>query len=93
MVSQSIAQLAQYVYDMDTGYGKPDKRFWFSPNLRYPLAALVEVEEDGEKRKQEIGVSHNNFRSLDELIRAVVQAVGYDWDEVQRVVLNAEVAR
>ncbi len=27
IVSESIAQLGQYVYDMDTGYGKPPKRF------------------------------------------------------------------
>ena len=32
-ITQSIAQLGQYVYDLDTGYGKPQKRFWFSPNL------------------------------------------------------------
>ena len=39
IISQSVAQLGQYVHDMDTGYGKPDKRFWFSPNLRYPLTS------------------------------------------------------
>ena len=40
IISQSIAQLGQYVHDMDTGYGKPTKRFWFSPNLRYPLGIV-----------------------------------------------------
>ncbi|MCX6036544.1 MAG: type I-E CRISPR-associated protein Cas7/Cse4/CasC [Chloroflexi bacterium] len=42
LISQSIAQLGQYVHDLDTGYGKPKKRFWFSPNLSYPLS----FEED-----------------------------------------------
>ena len=35
IISQSIAQLGQYIHDLDTGYGKPQQRFWFSPNLRY----------------------------------------------------------
>jgi len=30
IIAQSIAQLGQYVHDLDTGYGKPQKRFWFS---------------------------------------------------------------
>ena len=93
MISQSIAQLGQYIHDLDTGYGKPDKRFWFSPNLRHALTAEITEEKDGKKKKHEIALSENNLRSLDELIPAVIVAIGYDWDEVQKVIVNTEVAR
>jgi len=84
LISQSIAQLAQYVHDLDTGYGKPQERFWFSPNLRYPLSIV--------ENKEEIALTENNFKSLDELIPAVIAAIGYDWTEVQKVVVNPESA-
>jgi CRISPR system Cascade subunit CasC len=86
LISQSIAQLAQYVHDLDSGYGAPEqeKCFWFSPNLRYPLT----VVED----KKEITLTKNNIKSLDELITAVVAAIGHDWKAVQKVVVNSEVA-
>jgi CRISPR system Cascade subunit CasC len=84
IISQSIAQLGQYVHDIDAGYGKPTKRFWFSPNLRYPLT----IVEDN----KQIALAGDNIRSLDELIRAVVKETGYDWEEVQKVVVNSEVA-
>jgi CRISPR system Cascade subunit CasC len=84
IISQSIAQLGQYVYDLDTGYGKPRERFWFSPNLRYRLI----VHED----KQEIGLAANNIKSLDELIPAVIGAIGHDWEAVQKVIVNSKVA-
>ena len=54
IVTQSIAQLGQYVHDIDTGYGKPTARFWFSPNLRHPLS----VTEEG----QEITVAENQSK-------------------------------
>jgi len=85
MISQSIAQLGQYIHDLDTGYGKPQKRFWFSPNLRYPLS----VVED----KQEIALAENNLKSLEELVPAVVSAIGYNWQEVQKSIVNSEVAQ
>ncbi|MGB8656630.1 MAG: type I-E CRISPR-associated protein Cas7/Cse4/CasC [Candidatus Zixiibacteriota bacterium] len=84
IISQSIAQLGQYIHDLDTGYGKPQHRFWFSPNLRYPLMA----HED----KQEIALTKNNIKSLDELISVVIKAIGHDWEAVQKVILNPEVA-
>jgi CRISPR system Cascade subunit CasC len=77
MISQSIAQLGQYINDLDTGYGKPKNRFWFSPNLRYPLS----VVED-----------KNGIKSLDDLVPAVIKAIGYDWKEVQKSVVNSEAA-
>ncbi len=91
IISQSIAQLAQYIYDLDTGYGKPQKRFWFSPNLRHPLMAQISVEQNGKKKQREIALAENNVKSLDELMRDIVAAVGYDWEEVQKVILNPEV--
>lgn len=86
IISQSIAQLGQYIHDIDTGYGGPKKRFWFSPNLRYPLDTI--------ENKQEIALAEGNVKSLDELIPAVVKEIGngYDWEEVQKVVVNQEVA-
>jgi CRISPR system Cascade subunit CasC len=80
IISQSIAQLSQYVYDMDTGYGKPEKRFWFSPNLRYPFTVL-----DG---KKDVPLAEGNFKSLDELTTAMIAAIGHDWKTVQQVVVN-----
>jgi CRISPR system Cascade subunit CasC len=76
IIEQSIAQLAQYVHDLDKGYGKPEKRFWFSPNLRHTLSA----END-----------HENFKSLDDLVPAVIGALGHDWNEVQKAVVQHSV--
>jgi CRISPR system Cascade subunit CasC len=82
MISQSIAQLGQYVRDLDTGYGQPQQRFWFSPNLRYSLSVV-----DNER---ETLLTDNNIRSLDELIPQVVAAVGHDWTTVQQVIIPRE---
>jgi len=89
IISQSIAQLGQYVHDLDTGYNRPQKRFWFSPNLQYPLVAQIR-EENGKKTPQEISLSENNVKSLDKLIPMVMKAIGFDWAEVQKVVINPE---
>jgi CRISPR system Cascade subunit CasC len=92
LVAQSIAQLGQYIYDLDKGYGKPDPRFWFSPNLRYPLTASIKEKENGKEKTREAELTGNNLGSLDALIPAVIKAIGHDWKEVQKVVVNAEVA-
>jgi len=84
LISQSIAQMAQYVHDLDTGYGRPQKRFWFSPNLRYPLSIA------GDGRKQ-VNLAEHNVKSLEELVPAVVGAIGHDWEKVQKVIVNPEV--
>lgn len=93
MISQSMAQLGQYVHDLDTGYGKPKERFWFSPNLRYSLVAQVADEENGKKKLRDFPLTQeeNSFRSLDELIAALIRAIGHDWNDVQKVVVNSEV--
>jgi len=84
LISQSVAQLGQYVHDLDNGYGEPKPRFWFSPNLRYPLTF---VEKEKEKN-----LSENNLKSLDELVQAVIKAIGYKWEEVQKSVVNPPVS-
>jgi len=84
IISQSIAQLGQYVHDLDTGYGKPKNRFWFSPNLCYPLSF-------GEGKK-EFALAGKNLKSLEELIPAVIRELGHEWQEVQKVVVKPEVA-
>lgn len=86
LVSQSVTQLGRYMHDLDIGYGKPKARFWFSPNLRYPLSVL----ED----KKEIALADHCFKSLDELIPAVIAALpgSLNWADVQKVVINPEVA-
>ena len=83
IVSQSIAQLGTYARDIDAGYGKPTKRFWFSPNLRYPLTV---AENNNQNDLAE------NFKSLKELIEAVIKGIGFNWEEVQKAVVNSEVA-
>jgi CRISPR system Cascade subunit CasC len=88
LISQSIAQLGQYVHDLDTGYGKPKQRFWFSPNGRYSLE--VQVEANGKKQQHEIAAC---VKSLDTLIPAVIDALGHNWDTVQKIIANPEVAR
>lgn len=92
IISQSIAQLGQYVHDLDTGYGKPKERFWFSPNLRYPLAVQVTSAKNGKKKQHEIALADENIKSLEELVPAVIQTIGYDWGEVKNVIVNSEVA-
>ena len=77
MISQSVAQLGQYIHDLDTGYGRPGKRFWFSPNLRYPLSVVQDNREHD--------LADHNLKSLDELVAQVVAAVGFDWAQVQAV--------
>ena len=87
LIQQSIAQLGQYIFDLDVGYGKPEHRFWFSPNLHYPLN--VRIKDDNEKEK-EMPISANNLKSLDELIPAVMDAFGFDWEEVKEVTVNSK---
>lgn len=82
LVSQSIAQLGQYVHDLDVGYGEPLHRFWFSPNLRHSLTI---VEKD-----KETSIADNEFRSLEDLVTAVIAATGHDWKAVQQVIVNEE---
>jgi len=94
IISQSIAQLGQYIHDLDTGYGKPQHRFWFSPNLRYPLVAQINVDENGKKKQKEIPLvdADKNIESLDKLIPAVINTIGQDWAVVQKIIVNPEVA-
>ncbi|MBI1785435.1 type I-E CRISPR-associated protein Cas7/Cse4/CasC [Candidatus Sumerlaeota bacterium] len=98
MISQSIAQLGQYVHDLDTGYGKPAQRFWFSPNLLYRLSYVKkEKVKEGEKereKKEEIEIADQKVESLDMLIRAVIKAIDpeLDWVEVQKAVVNSGAA-
>lgn len=82
LISQSIAQLAQYVHDLDAGYGAPEKRFWFSPNLRYPLC-VVEKEKEVPASKQQA-----NVKTLDSLVESLVAALGHDWSKVKECVVN-----
>jgi CRISPR system Cascade subunit CasC len=85
VVSQSVAQLGQYVHDLDAGYGRSGTRFWFSPNLRYKLTYC----ED--QREVPCTDASRQMRSLDELVVAVVKEIGFDWSQVQAVTNNAEV--
>lgn len=82
IVSQSIAQLGQYIHDLDAGYGKEKthERFWFSPNLHYPLT----YQED----KKEHSCADQNLKSLDALVNLVVKAIGFDWEKVQKVTVK-----
>ncbi|MBN2377075.1 MAG: type I-E CRISPR-associated protein Cas7/Cse4/CasC [Sedimentisphaerales bacterium] len=83
LIKQSVAQLSQYVYDMEIGYGKPQQRFWFSPNNRHALQVV--------ENKSEILLEGEKIKSLDELIPAVIRTIGFDWSEVQKEIVNPEV--
>ncbi len=80
IVAQSIVQMAQYIRDLDVGYGIPQERLWFSPNLRFRLQVNEEeiVDED------------HSFNSFGEFIPAVIRAIDdtLDWEQVQNVVIN-----
>lgn len=85
VVAASISHLAQFVRDIEVGYGPPRQRFWFSPNGRFPLAVTEE--------KKTVSLADDTIKSLDSLVTAVVKAVGFDWTAVQRVVVNPDAAR
>lgn len=98
LISQSIAQLGQYIHDLDVGYGSPDckKRFWFSPNSRHSLT-YVKSEQVGEgdktrKKQEEVEIEAEQKASFDDLIVSVLKAIDFDWQEVQKVVVNEESA-
>ena len=80
ITSQSVAQLACYAHDLDEGYGAPDARAWFSPNLRFRLTA------DAGAAEQE--VAGENLRSLDALVAWVVERLGQRWEDVRQVSLS-----
>lgn len=84
LVAESIARLARHIEDLDTGYGRPDRRFWFSPNLRYPLGNSSVLVEDG-----------CTFRSLDELLTALIPAIdsSLTWEMVRQEVVNHSPAK
>lgn len=84
IIDQSIAQLARYISDLDVGYGKPDTRFWFSPNNRHSLSV-----EPGSTEGQSL--ADRDLNNIDELVSQVVNAIGgFDWDDVRRVVISPE---
>ncbi len=62
IIEQSIAQLNQYAIDIDAGFGKPDARFWFSPNLRHKLSENTDSSSD-------------DYASLEELTSSVVNTL------------------
>lgn len=76
LIAQSVAQLAQYVHDIDVGFGRPARRLWFSPNLRHRLQA------DGQS------LANEDIENLDRFVGALVQSLGFDWSEVQRAVVR-----
>lgn len=76
LIAQSVAQLAQYVHDIDVGFGRPIRRLWFSPNLRHRL------EADGQS------LADQDSENLNGLVEALVQSLGFDWSEVQRAVVR-----
>lgn len=82
LISQSIAQLAQYAHNLDVGFGKPKARFWFSPNLMYPLSVIVD--------EKHVPLTGKNLKSLDDLVIGVVKETGFDWAAVKTVVANPE---
>ncbi|MGQ9604545.1 MAG: type I-E CRISPR-associated protein Cas7/Cse4/CasC [bacterium] len=83
LVSRSIMQFVKYVKDLDSGYGKPEHRFWFSPNLRHRFASGT-AEDDG-------GVV--SVPSLDQLVGEVIKAINPElsWDQVRNTFVTEEI--
>lgn len=79
-ISESILKLASYVHDIETGYGAPEARFWFSPNNRFALE--LPFNQD---RKS---VNSEAFGSLEDLISKTVEKFELDWEEVQKTKAN-----
>jgi len=95
LIGQSIAQLADYVHDLDVGYGRPDKgRLWFSPNLRYRLARSYneKIGDNYVKKEMNLIPEGAEFRSLDELVPRVIKGIdsSLDWEAVKQVKINTE---
>jgi CRISPR-associated protein Cas7/Cse4/CasC subtype I-E len=89
LIEQSVAQLAQYILDLDAGYGALDQkqRFWFSCNNRHPLQ--TSQPSNNEERKT-VEVQATCVSNLEDLIQKVIQAIDpqLDWQAVQQVKLN-----
>lgn len=79
LVGQSIAELATYVHQHDEGFGGPNARFWFSPGGRYSLTYV--------SSKADNPLTDNPFKNFDEFVKAVIQQLGLNWDDVQKVKL------
>jgi len=74
IVTQSIGQLANYVNDMNIGYGNDDNlQLWFSPNGRHPLVT------------SNSSVIGEQITNLDELVKKVISATGHEWDKVKHL--------
>lgn len=74
IVSQSIGQLANYIHDVNIGYGNNDSRqLWFSPNGRTPLQTSKGIQ---------IG---EQIISLDNLVEQVVALTGHNWQDVKSI--------
>lgn len=92
IIAQTIAQLGQYVRDIEQGYGGPTKRFWFSPNLRYSLT----YGRRAEGRDEEVEIDAHPTGALDELIQELIRGIGeaqalpLEWRDVAAVVLKEE---
>lgn len=55
LIGESIARLGQYAHDLVEGYGIEGERFWFSPNLRYPLRWIDKSKEESEQEQSLVG--------------------------------------
>lgn len=88
LIEQSIAQLYQYVHDMDLGFDPPLRRFWFSPGLRFRLEPESSSAHSANREARSSSARLENFDNLERLIEAVVDALGFDWSEVRRLRLS-----
>lgn len=74
LIAESIARLGQYVGNVNTAYGIDAKRFWFSTNGK-PLMWITSVGTGANEETPVIPDKDANVRSLDDLIRCVVNAL------------------
>ncbi|HPS40355.1 MAG TPA: type I-E CRISPR-associated protein Cas7/Cse4/CasC, partial [Candidatus Cloacimonadota bacterium] len=78
IVTRSIGNLADYAYDLKIGYNLSTRAFWFSPNLRHKLEPYND-EKKGES------IAQTSLKCLDDLVKAVLKELDFDWEEVRQI--------
>ncbi len=72
LVEESVAQLAQYVSELDEGFSAQGERYWFSPGGRYDFH----------------GLAKESLSNFDQFVTAIVKEMGFDWEAVQKAIVE-----
>jgi CRISPR system Cascade subunit CasC len=75
LIGESISRLGQCVHDITTGYGISAHRFWFSPNMRYPLLFTNRGEERDTKKEKPVVGGSGNLGEFAEFVQQIMRTV------------------